>query len=271
MAIQNDRLQHEMVERERLGREFQLARQIQRTFLPHHLPELPGWSMDVRWRTAREVGGDFYDVFDLPDGRLGLVMADVADKGMPAALFMILVRTLVRATVQGVVSPAEVLARVNDVLVPDAQQGMFVTLVYAVLDTKTGELVYGNAGHNPPLLLRNHSLSVERLEKGGMAIGVLDGSRVEEHSVQIEAGDYLVFYTDGVTEAFSPEGDMYGEERLEATIRGEADWVTDLNVEVTSGTAGEMLEAIDDSVCVFVGDSLPFDDLSLMVLRRLSA
>ncbi len=271
LAIQNDRLQYEMVARERLEQELQLARQIQRTFLPHQLPELPGWSLDVRWRTAREVGGDFYDVFELPDERLGMVMADVADKGMPAALFMVLVRTLVRATVQGITSPAEVLARVNDVLVPDAQQGMFVTLVYAVLDKKTGELVYANAGHNPPLLLRNRTFSVEGLQKGGMAIGVLDGSRVDEHRVQIEAGDYLVFYTDGVTEAFSPDGEMYGEERLKAIIRGEADWLPDLNSEVAYGTAAEMLEAIDDSVCVFLGDSLPYDDLSLMVLRRLSA
>jgi len=270
LAIQNDRLQVEMLARERLEQEFQLARQIQRTFLPHHLPDLPGWSLDVRWRTAREVGGDFYDVFDLPDGRLGMVMADVADKGMPAALFMVLARTLVRATVQSVVSPAEVLARVNDALVPDAQQGMFITLVYAILDRKTGEVRYANAGHNPPLLLRNRSLSLEHLEKSGMALGVLDGSQIDERVVQIEPGDYLVFYTDGVTEAFSPEGDMYGEERLEATIRGEADWVTDLNSETTFGTAGEMLEAIDDSVCVFVGDSLPYDDLTLMVLRRLS-
>jgi len=182
----------------------------------------------------------------------------------------VLARTLVRATVQSVVSPAEVLARVNDALVPDAQQGMFITLVYAILDRKTGELRYANAGHNPPLLLRNRSLSLEHLEKSGMALGVLDGSQIDERVVQIEPGDYLVFYTDGVTEAFSPEGDMYGEERLEATIRGEADWVTDLNSETTFGTAGEMLEAIDDSVCVFVGDSLPYDDLTLMVLRRLS-
>ena len=270
LAIQNDRLQFEMLVRERMEQELLLARQIQRTFLPHSLPELPGWSLDVRWRTAREVGGDFYDIFDLPDGRLGLVMADVADKGMPAALFMVLTRTLVRATVQSATSPAEVLRRVNDALVPDAQQGMFITLVYAVLDLKTGELEYANAGHNPPLLLRNRSLSVEQLEKSGMALGVLDGSQMEERQVQLEPGDYLVFYTDGVTEAFSPEGEMYGEERLEATIRGEADWVTDLNTEATSGTAGEMLEAIDDSVIVFVGDALPYDDLTLMVLRRLS-
>ena len=270
LAIQNDRLQYEMLARERLEQEFQLARQIQRTFLPHHLPDLPGWSLDVLWRTAREVGGDFYDIFDLPDGRLGLVMADVADKGMPAALFMVLARTLVRATVQGIASPGEVLARVNDVLVPDAHQGMFITLVYAVLDLKTGELVYANAGHNPPLLLRNRSLTIEQLEKSGMALGVLDGNQMDERTVQLEPGDYLVFYTDGVTEAFSPEGDMYGDERLEATIRGEADWVMDLKAEATAGTAGEMLEAIDDSVCVFVGDSLPYDDLTLMVVRRLS-
>ncbi|MBS3784168.1 MAG: GAF domain-containing protein, partial [Anaerolineae bacterium] len=138
MAVQNDLLQQEMAERERLERELQLAHEIQETFMPEHLPDPPGWELVVTWRAARQVAGDFYDVFELPDRRLGLVIADVADKGMPAALFMALTRTLMRAASAEERSPADALARVNDLLVPDAQHGMFVTGVYAIVSVETG-------------------------------------------------------------------------------------------------------------------------------------
>ncbi len=257
LAMQNDRLQQEMAERERLERELQLAREIQQTFMPSQLPHLPGWELAVVWRAARQVAGDFYDFFDLPGGRLGLVIADVADKGMPAALFMALTRALVRAAALEEMSPAAALARVNDLLVPDAQHGMFVTAVYAVLSLETGELAYANAGHNPPLLLRSHTRELERFGTGGMALGVLEGIRLEERSVSLKPGDHLIFYTDGVTEAFSPQNEIYGEERLQATIQAAA------------GSAQAMLDAIDDSVVAFVGDTSPSDDLTIMVLRRL--
>jgi serine phosphatase RsbU (regulator of sigma subunit) len=263
LAIQNDRLQREMVERERLEREMQLAREIQVTFLPHRAPEIEGWEVNVRWRTAREVGGDFYDFFELPNNRLGLVIADVADKGMPAALFMTLIRTLVRASVQENSSPAEVLAHVNDVLVPDAQGGMFVTLVYAVLSIDTGELTYGNAGHNPPLLLRSRSGKIERLERGGMALGVLESSRVEARTVRLEPGDILILYTDGITETFSPGGEMYGEARLRQVAQSAA------QPPAGSASALGVLEAIDQSVEEFLGQSSPADDLTMVVIRRL--
>jgi len=268
MAIQNDRLHLEMVERGRLEREMQLAREIQKAFLPHTLPELSGWQLGVRWRPAREVGGDFYDVFQLPGDRLGLVIADVADKGMPAALFMTLIRTLVRATVQGIDSPAGVLERVNDVLVPDARDGMFVTIVYAVLDLFTGQMVYANAGHNPPYLVRGPTPEIERLVKGGMALGIEEGNRVEERAVMLNPGDSLIFYTDGVTEAFSPAGEMFGEEGLKKTVQagfGRAD--ADISG-TESNSAQEILDAIDKAVNDFIQDqSLP-DDLTLVTLKR---
>ncbi|RPH55836.1 MAG: GAF domain-containing protein, partial [Chloroflexi bacterium] len=148
LAIQNDLFQQEMVARERLEIEVHLARQIQETFIPEILPEPPGWDISARWRTARQVGGDFYDIFEMPNQRLGLFIADVADKGMPAALFMALTRTLVRAAVLQTNSPSEALNQVNDLLYPDCRQGMFVTAVYGVLDTVTGKFTYANAGHN---------------------------------------------------------------------------------------------------------------------------
>lgn len=263
LAIQNDRLQREMVKRERLESEMQLAREIQRTFLPDQLPVLPGWEISALWRTARQVGGDFYDVFDLPGQRLGLVIADVADKGMPAALFMTLIRTLVRATVQQVKSPAEVLARVNDVLVPDARQGMFVTIFYGVLSLETGELIYANAGHNPPLILRNANQELVLLSNTGMALGVEKGLKMHTRRASLEQGDYLIFYTDGVTEAFSSSGEMYGDERLEETVlEAGSDQPPGLNL------AEAMLEAIDFSVIEFLDEAILSDDLTLMVLRR---
>jgi serine phosphatase RsbU (regulator of sigma subunit) len=267
LAIQNDLLRREMFERERLAREMQLAREIQQAFMPDELPNVPGWDIQMRWRTAREVGGDFYDFFKLSEGRLGLVIADVADKGMPAALFMTLVRTLVRATVQYLDAPNEVLQRVNEIIVPDAPQGMFVTLAYAVLDLESGTLDYANAGHNPPMVMRSQEHCLERLGRSGMALGVLPDSSIESRQVTLEPGDFLVFYTDGVTEAFSPDGDIYGEERLCRTIEAAACWS---HAEADPGqvTSQEILEAIDDSVSEFVGEAPLPDDLTLVVLKR---
>ena len=258
LAVQNDRLQQEMAEHERLEGELQLAHEIQQAFLPSQLPHPPGWELAVVWRAARQVAGDFYDFLELPGGQLGLVIADVADKGMPAALFMALTRALVRAAALEETSPAAALARANDLLVPDAQHGMFVTAVYAVLSLETGELAYANAGHNPPLLLRSRTRELKRFGTGGIALGVLEGIRLEERTVSLEPGDHLIFYTDGVTEAFSPQDEIYSEERLRATIQA-----------ADGGSAQAMLDTIDDSVIAFVGDTPPSDDLTLMVLRRL--
>ncbi len=261
LAIQNDRLQREALTRERLEREMQLARDIQRTFLPHQVPELPGWELNTYWQPAREVAGDFYDFFLLDSNRLGLLIADVADKGMPAALFMTLVRTLIRAVVQQLDDPAEVLARVNELLVPDADQGMFVTLFYAVMRLDSSELAYANAGHNPPMVYSHRSGEIIRLEKGELALGVLSESRYSSRCRSFQPGDCLVLYTDGITEAFSPSDQMFGEQGLQDTIR--------LIMQRSPGvTADELLRGIDESVQVFVGDAPLADDLTLVVLRR---
>ncbi len=262
LAIQSDLLHQEMAERERLERELQLAHDIQQTFMPDQWCDCPGWDLAFVWRAARQVAGDFYDFFQLPNRRLGLIIADVADKGMPAALFMALTRTLVRAAALEESSPAAVMGRVNDLLVPDARSGMFVTAIYAVLEMDTGLLTYANAGHNLPLLWRatSESEAIETLEKGGMALGVMEGVRVTEHTVSLEAGDCLVFYTDGISEAFSPEGEMYGKARLRETVRS-----------ACKDSAQSLLEAIDQSAADFIGDGAPSDDRTLMVLCRWNA
>jgi GAF domain-containing protein len=256
LAIQNDLLQREMVVRERLETEVQLARQIQQTFIPDSLPQYPEWELAARWKTARQVGGDFYDVFDLPNRRLGLFIADVADKGVPAALFMALTRTLVRAAVTELESPAEAMKRVNDLLIPDTRQGMFVTAVYAVLDREKNELTYVNAGHNPPLWMK-HDGKVERLTRTAIALGVMTGEPVEQRTIKLESCDNLLLYTDGLTESFNADRVFFGEGRLLEAIKS-----------TYCSSASDLLDVVEKSLLNFVQDMPPADDLTMLVLRR---
>lgn len=257
LAIQNDMLQKEMVVRERLETEVQLARQIQQTFLPDTLPVFDEWELAARWKTARQVGGDFYDVFNLPDNKLGLFIADVSDKGVPAALFMALTRTLVRAAVIETVTPAEALRRVNDLLVPDTQQGMFVTAVYAVLDMNEGELTYVNAGHNPPLWVRSDG-SIESLTRTGVALGAAEGMKYEQRTIPLGRDDCILFFTDGLTESYNNDGEFYGEDRLMEALKANH-----------CSSAHELIDVVEKSLLDFVQDMPPADDLTMLVLRRM--
>jgi len=256
LAIQNEMLQKEMVVRERLETEVLLARQIQQTFLPDSLPEHPDWELAAHWKTARQVGGDFYDVFDLPDNKLGLFIADVSDKGMPAALFMALTRTLVRAAVLEIESPADALRRVNDLLVPDTKQGMFVTAVYAVLDKSSGQLTYVNAGHNPPVWVRNDT-SMESLTRTGVALGAAENMQYFQRTIQLEKEDCLLFFTDGLTESYNLEGEFYGDDRLRDALAANH-----------CSSAHELIDIVEKSLLNFVQDMPPADDLTMLVLRR---
>jgi len=254
LAIQNDRLQREMVLRERLETEVQLARQIQQTFIPQTLPQYPAWQLAARWQTARQVGGDFYDVFELPNRRLGLFIADVADKGVPAALFMALTRTLVRAAVIETTSPARALQRVNELLIPDTQQGMFVSAVYAVVDLETGTLTYANAGHNPPLWIRQGT--VERLTRTAVVLGVTTDTPITERSITLQPGDTVFFYTDGLTEAFAADDEMFGEKRLIEIVSSQP-----------ATSAEELLDILEARLNEFLDLSALSDDLTMLVLR----
>jgi phosphoserine phosphatase RsbU/P len=258
MAIQNERLKDEMLERERMDREFQLAREIQQTFLPSHMPRINGWDLDARWQTALTVGGDFYDIFRISGKKVALVIADVSDKGMPAALYMTVTRTLIRADARNTLSPAALLERVNNMLVVDAQNGMYVTAIYAILDMETGTLTYANAGHNQPLLIHGKNGRVEQLQKGGMAMAVLENNQYIDHKLVIEPGDALVLYTDGVTEQFSQDGEMFGEARLLGLLESQN---------------GQSIRTILDNLNVilteFRGGEPPSDDVTLLAMRRL--
>ncbi len=256
MAIQNERLNHETVARERLEREIQLARQIQMTFLPTRLPRIPNWDVEIHWQTAREVGGDFYDVFRVAKDRLGVVIADVSDKGMPAALYMTVARTLIRAFSQKAESPARVLERVNRSLVVDSRDGLFVTAVFAILNTTNGQLTYANAGHNLPVLLSSSEKKATRLPKGGTALGISASSRLSDHQVAIQPGDTVAFYTDGVTESLSPDGELYGEERLLNALEA-----------APAGNAAALIDYLRHQLNDFRHGAPPSDDMTIVLLH----
>ncbi len=257
LAIQNDLLKQEMVQTERIEREIQLARQIQETFLPESLPQLSRWELDMRWETAREIGGDFYDFFKLEENRIGLVIADVSDKGLAAALYMTVARTLIRANAADSQSPAEVLKEVNKLLVNESAEAMFVTAVYIILSLDTGEVLYSNAGHNRPLLFHSRRGVLEHLPKGGTALGVISNLELENHHLLLRPGDSLLLYTDGVTDALSPEGESFGEDRLQNLLRLHG-----------KETIQNLLEALDDALIEFRRGLAPFDDITLVAVRR---
>ena len=207
-----------------------------------------------------------------------MVIADVADKGMPAALFMTLMRTLMRATAAEINSPAEVLKRVNDVLLPDAQQGMFVTIFYGVLSTRSGELVYANAGHNPPLWASSTAGKIRRLKRSGMALGVEENTPINERRIHMQPGDFLLLYTDGLTESFAPDGEMYGEGRLLAELKTVMEPAAAVTGEASTQTepsstgrlsAADILNVIEASLQAFSADAPLADDLTLVVASRL--
>jgi len=204
------------------------------------------------------VGGDFYDIIRLSKGRLGLVISDVSDKGLPAALYMTVARTLIRA-MQGVESPARALERVNNLMLVDSKNGLFVTAIYAILSLEKGTLTYANAGHNRPLLLRAHNDAIEQLERGGMAMGVMEDIKYDEHVITIEPNDSLLFFTYVLTYATSPTEEMFGEERILETIAG-----------VRGKDVCQLLETLDHAVSEFRQNAAAADDLTLLAIRRVT-
>jgi serine phosphatase RsbU (regulator of sigma subunit)/anti-sigma regulatory factor (Ser/Thr protein kinase) len=202
--------------RERYEQEMRLARHIQQNLLPHTTPELAGWQLGAFYRSATEVGGDFYDFIELTDGRMAVVIGDVTDHGVPAALMMASTRSVIRSVALRVTDPGQVLAQANDLLCPDMPPKMFVTCLCAVLDPATGRMVYANAGHNIPY--RKTSGSVEELRARGMPLGLLPGSVYEEKEVTLDPGDVVLFTSDGIAEAHNPEGEMFGCPRIVETV-----------------------------------------------------
>lgn len=239
--------------RERYEQELAVAQLIQQRFLPHDLPEPPGWRIHPYYRAAREVGGDFYDVLDLPDGKLGLVIGDVTDKGVPAALVMASTRSVLRAAAQRLVDPVEVLTRVNDELVGDIPSRMFVTCLYGVLDPATGEFEFANAGHDLPFV--EHEGGVEELHARGMPLGMLPGSTYEAATTHLAPGSRLLLYSDGIAEAHAVDGEMFGFERTGGLL-------VDLPSEGP-------IDALLERLAVFTGsDWEQEDDVTVVLVER---
>ena len=246
--------QQEAKERERIEQELRVASLIQQTLLPKSVPELPGYEVAAYYQPAREVGGDFYDFLDLEDGRFGLVVGDVTDKGVPAALVMATTRTMLRAAAGRLLSPGEVLRRVNDVLVQDIPPNMFVTCLYAILDTESGRLVYANAGHDLPYRRRaGRSDGAEELRARGMPLGLMPGMGYEEKEIVLEKGESVLFYSDGLVEAHDKRREMFGFPRLQGLVgaqrSGGSSLITFLLSELRRFT-GEGWEQEDDITLV---------------------
>jgi sigma-B regulation protein RsbU (phosphoserine phosphatase) len=251
------------IEQERMAYELQIAREVQASFLPSQVPQLPGWEFAARWRPARQVAGDYYDFISqtgdkADENLLGLVIADVADKGVPAALFMVLTRSNLRATIDRASLPAESIAHTNRLLCVDASAGMFVTLCYALLNSGTGDMTYVNAGHRSPLLVRAGSDEFVELSPTGMALGVVCGASFQQKEVHLDRNDLLVFYTDGVPEATDASEQMFGMERFKHIL---------LNCRHAPSTqiANAVVQAVDE----FSGSAEPFDDVAVLVVKRL--
>jgi sigma-B regulation protein RsbU (phosphoserine phosphatase) len=254
-AIENARLYQVAVEKGRMQRELTMARDIQQGLLPAEMPAVPGYEITAKWRAAREVAGDFYDLFRLDEHNLGVVIADVSDKGAPAAMFMAVARTMIRSHAHTGVSPVETLARTNDLILEDADSGMFVTVYHSIFEPD-GRSIHVNAGHNPPLLFRHATQEMIFLPQGGRAIGWFPDNPLTAGELQLQPGDLLVYYTDGLTEAENMSGDFFGEDRLQAAI------MAGHNMQIEE-LGNYILAEVDN----FVGDAPPFDDLTLVLVR----
>jgi serine phosphatase RsbU (regulator of sigma subunit) len=251
--------QQQAQERERIEQELRVARLIQQTLLPKHVPDLEGYKLAAYYQPAREVGGDFYDFLKLDDEHLGLVVGDVTDKGVPAAIVMATTRTMLRASAQRLDSPGEVLKRVNDVIVRDIPPNMFITCLYAILDLESGLLRYANAGHDLPYRRRrrsNNGGGAEELRATGMPLGLLPGMSYEEKEIVLQRGDSVLFYSDGLVEAHDPHREMFGFPRLQGLVGAHPGGAT-------------MVDFLLEELARFVGDSWEQeDDITLVTLER---
>lgn len=255
-AIENARLYQVAVEQGRLERELQMARDLQISLLPRETPQLEGWDFAAYWQPARQVSGDFYD-FIITSSGLGIVIADVSDKGMPAALFMALSRTILRASLIQPDSPAGGITQANRLICADSTNAMFVTLFYAQVLAGSGELIYVNAGHNPPYLYRVSDNCPELLPRTNMVLGLDDTLQLDQRRVSLDVGDTLVMYTDGLTDALNARGEEFGAERLQRVC-----------AENRHNSPAQIVAALRTAIFDFVGETPLADDCTLVVAKR---
>jgi len=255
ITLENSRLYTVAVEKGRLEHELNLAREIQQGLLPRRKPQLPGYEVEAVWQSAREMAGDFYDYFNLNEQSFGVVIADVSDKGAPSALFMAVARSMIRAYAFAGLPPRETLSQTNDLILDDAESGMFVTVYHSVFYAD-GQSVHINAGHNPPVLFHSRTGKAALMSQGGRAIGWFPHNPLSEVELRLEPGDVIVYYTDGLTDAENPNKENFGEARLCRVVEEAAG-------QSASGVLNHILHAVER----FGQGIAPFDDLTLMVVR----
>jgi predicted ester cyclase len=248
-------LEQQMRERERVEQELQVARRIQQASLPREVPQLEGWQITPYYQPAREVGGDFYEFFELDDGRVGFAVGDATGKGVPAAFVMSATCALLGGVAAGSGSPpGEVLFRVNEALLTRIPPNMFVTCFYAILEPESSNLTYANAGHDLPYV--RHGSDAEELRARGMPLGLMPGMRYEEKETTLDAGETALLYSDGLVEAHGPKGEMFGFPRLRALI-------------AEHGEERSLGDFLLEELYTFVGEGWEQeDDITLLTLRR---
>ena len=256
-SLQMAQFHHVRHQQNMVEKELNLARQIQKNFLPDVLPEIRGYQTAVTWQTAKQVGGDFYDLFSIDENHWGFVIADVSDKGLPAALYMTVARTLIRAMGLDSLSPAAALTKVNHLLQLDAKGGYFITSFYGVLNLTENCMTYALAGHNPPVSLDAQTGSATLLNKGGVALGIFDPVEYINAKICFNPGDALVLYTDGVTETNSSGGDFFGNKRMLKTLDA-----------VMKKHPSEIVSKLIDALDKFKGNNPPSDDVTILVVKR---
>ncbi len=259
VAVERARVATDLLERRRLEKELAIARDIQQSFLPAGSPHVPGFDLAGTSIPHDEVGGDYYDFIPVSETRIGLAIADVSGKGIPAALLMAGFRMSLLAEIRNEFALRAVMRKANQLLHESTERDKFVTAFYGVLDWRNGVLIFSNAGHNPPFLLHRDGTH-HRLEDGGLALGVLPDSRYEERPIALRDGDVLVHYTDGVSEAENAAGEPFGDERIERTVRAHAD-----------EPAATILRELVAAVREWAGERGPTDDLTLLVARKAGA
>jgi sigma-B regulation protein RsbU (phosphoserine phosphatase) len=243
----------------KMAQELALAGEVQKSFFPQEMPNIPGWQLTVTMKSARETSGDFFDWILLPRGYVGILMADVVDKGVAAALFMALSWSLLRTYAGDFPAhPETVLTSVNQRLVADTSAKQFVTVFYAVLDPATGRLVYSNAGHTPPIVVNaNTGDVIHRLEHTGKPLGLFEEEIWEQKAVELVPGDLMVIYTDGITEAQNEEGEFFDEIRLVESVQSHLE-----------SPAQNLVDALLTDVQSFMGETSQSDDIALAVLNQ---
>jgi sigma-B regulation protein RsbU (phosphoserine phosphatase) len=255
-------MQQEHSQLESIKGDLAIAREIQQAILPRIFPPFPenAEQLDIAalMNAAKDVGGDFYDFFRIDDQRIGFVVADVSGKGVPAAIFMAVSRTLIRATGVRGVSPAECISYSNELLAQESANSMFVTAFYGIYNLTTGQVTYTNAGHNPPYLMKADGTILQLPFSSDLVVGAIDDFKYSEETLQLEHGDTLLLYTDGVTEAINSGDEEFGEQRLQAVL-----------AQLTSNSSQDIIERIKACVSDFAGEAEQSDDITLLAIKRL--